>query len=78
MFSNSSILIFTDLDGTLLNRDTFKFDSIKTFLKELKKKNIIMNERDASRLIFENNLIETYFLCTPGPHSMLTEKAYFP
>ena len=42
MFSNSSILIFTDLDGTLLNRDTFKFDSIKTFLKELKKKNIII------------------------------------
>ena len=42
MFSNSSILIFTDLDGTLLNRDTFKFDSIKPFLKELKNKNIII------------------------------------
>ena len=37
MYLNSSILIFTDLDGTLLNRDTFKFDSIKTFLKEIKK-----------------------------------------
>ena len=42
MFSNSSILIFTDLDGTLLNRDTFEFDSIKPFLKELKNKNIII------------------------------------
>jgi len=42
MYSSSSILIFTDLDGTLLNRDTFKFDSIKTFLKELKKRNIII------------------------------------
>ena len=42
MYSNSSILIFTDLDGTLLNRDTFKFDSIKIFLKELKNKNIII------------------------------------
>ncbi len=42
MYSNSSILIFTDLDGTLLNRDTFKFDSIKPFLKELKNKNIII------------------------------------
>ena len=42
MYSNSSILIFTDLDGTLLNRDTFKFDSIKTFLKELKNRNIII------------------------------------
>ena len=40
MYSNSSILIFTDLDGTLLNRDTFKFDSIKTFLKELKRKKL--------------------------------------
>ena len=42
MYSNSSILIFTDLDGTLLNRDTFNFDSIKTFLSELKNKNIII------------------------------------
>ena len=42
MYSNSSILIFTDLDGTLLNRDTFNFDSIKTFLNELKNKNIII------------------------------------
>ena len=42
MYSNSSILIFTDLDGTLLNRDTFKFESIKIFLNELKNKNIII------------------------------------
>ena len=42
MYSNSSILIFTDLDGTLLNRDNFKFESTKPFLKELKKKNIII------------------------------------
>ena len=42
MYSNSSILIFTDLDGTLLNRDNFNFESTKPFLKELKKKNIII------------------------------------
>ena len=42
MYSNSYILIFTDLDGTLLNRDNFKFESTKPFLKELKKKNIII------------------------------------
>ncbi len=42
MYSNTSILIFTDLDGTLLNRDTFKFDGIKIFLNELKNKNIII------------------------------------
>ena len=42
MYLNSSILIFTDLDGTLLNRDTFKFDGIKNFLNELKSKNIVI------------------------------------
>ena len=29
------ILIFTDLDGTLLHRDNFQFDNIKDFLKQL-------------------------------------------
>ncbi len=42
MYSKLSTLIFTDLDGTLLNRDTFKFDSIKIFLNELKNKNFII------------------------------------
>ena len=42
MYSSSSILIFTDLDGTLLDRDTFKFDGIKTFLNVLKNENIII------------------------------------
>jgi len=32
---NSKILIFTDLDGSLLNRENFEFGSIKNFLKEL-------------------------------------------
>ena len=32
---NSKILIFTDLDGSLLDRDTFKFDQIKNYLKKL-------------------------------------------
>ena len=30
-----SIIIFTDLDGSLLDRDNFKFDQIKNFLKDL-------------------------------------------
>ncbi len=30
-----SILIFTDLDGTLLHRDTFKFDVIKNYIKDI-------------------------------------------
>ena len=29
------VLIFTDLDGTLLHRDTFKFDKIKDYLKQI-------------------------------------------
>ena len=32
---NSKILIFTDLDGSLLNRESFDFTPIKNFLKEL-------------------------------------------
>ena len=35
-----SILIFTDLDGTLLHRDTFKFDEIKDYIKDLLSKGI--------------------------------------
>ena len=31
----SKIIIFTDLDGTLLDRDTFKFDKILGYLKDL-------------------------------------------
>jgi len=31
----SKIIIFTDLDGTLLDRDTFKFDKISGYLKDL-------------------------------------------
>ena len=36
----SKIIIFTDLDGTLLDRDTFKFDKILSYLKDLILKDI--------------------------------------
>ena len=36
------ILIFTDLDGSLLHRDTFKFDEIKDCLKQLISKGIFI------------------------------------
>tara|TARA_B100001027_G_scaffold13595_1_gene8213 strand:- start:608 stop:1417 length:810 start_codon:yes stop_codon:yes gene_type:complete len=39
---NSKILIFTDLDGSLLNRETFDFGSIKNFLKDLLSKDIFI------------------------------------
>ena len=30
-----TVVIFTDLDGSLLHRDTFKFDTIKDYIKSL-------------------------------------------
>ena len=35
-------IVFTDLDGSLLHRDTFKFDPIKDFIKNLINEGIIM------------------------------------
>ena len=37
-----TIIIFTDLDGSLLHRDTFKFDPIKDYLKSLLNNGIII------------------------------------
>ena len=36
------VVIFTDLDGSLLHRDTFKFDSIKDYIKSLVSKGVII------------------------------------
>ncbi len=35
MNANHKVLIFTDLDGSLLDRDTFKFDKISKYIKNL-------------------------------------------
>ena len=37
-----TIIIFTDLDGTLLHRDTFQFDTIKNYIKSLVNKGVII------------------------------------
>ena len=37
-----SVVIFTDLDGSLLHRDTFKFDPIKDYITNLINKGIII------------------------------------
>ena len=37
-----TIVIFTDLDGSLLHRDTFQFDSIKDYIKSLINKGVII------------------------------------
>ena len=35
MKKKNIIVIFTDLDGSVLDRDTFKFDKIKNYIKKL-------------------------------------------
>ena len=37
-----TVVIFTDLDGSLLHRDTFEFDSIKNYIKSLLDKGVII------------------------------------
>ncbi len=57
MIKNYKILIFTDLDGSLLHRDTFKFDEIKDYLKQLISKGIfiIPNTSKTEKEILEFN-----------------------
>ena len=54
---NSKIIIFTDLDGSLLNRETFEFEPVKNFLKELLSKGIfiIPNSSKTSKEIINFN-----------------------
>ena len=54
---SGKILIFTDLDGTLLNRDTFEFGTIKEYVKYLLSKNIsiIPNSSKTEAEILEFN-----------------------
>ena len=42
MSKKFSIIIFTDLDGSLLHRDNFKFDAIKDYIKNLIDEGIII------------------------------------
>jgi len=51
------VLIFTDLDGSLLHRDTFKFDEIKEYLKEIISEGILIipNSSKTEKEILEFN-----------------------
>ena len=51
------VLIFTDLDGSLLHRETFKFDEIKDYLMKLISKGIfiIPNTSKTEKEILEFN-----------------------
>ncbi len=55
-----NILIFTDLDGSLLHRDTFKFEEIKDYIKQLLSKGIFIipntSKTEKEILDFNNEL----------------------
>ena len=40
--NKNKILIFTDLDGSILDRDTFKFDQIKRYMKKILNSGILI------------------------------------
>ena len=40
--NKNKILIFTDLDGSILDRDTFKFDQIKQYMKKVLNSGILI------------------------------------
>ena len=42
MKKKHTVVIFTDLDGSLLHRDTFQFDSIKDYIKRLVNQGVII------------------------------------
>ena len=65
------ILIFTDLDGSLLDKETFKFDVIKDYFKELVRKGIIIipnsSKTEAELLDFnEQNNLDLSFITENG------------
>ena len=59
MSKKFSLIIFTDLDGSLLHRDNFKFDEIKDYVKSLIDEGIIIipntskTEKEIERFIME-------------------------
>ena len=66
-----NILIFTDLDGSLLHRDTFKFEEIKDYIKELLSKGIFIipntSKTEKEILEFNNELGSSLpYICENG------------
>ena len=65
------VLIFTDLDGSLLHRDTFKFEKIKDYLKQLISNGIFIipntSKTDKEILEFNYNLgLSLPYICENG------------
>ena len=60
-----SVIIFTDLDGTLLNRDTFKFDEIKDYIKNLVSEGIIIIPNTSKTQVEIEDFNKKIDLCLP-------------
>ncbi len=62
MNANHKVLIFTDLDGSLLDRDTFKFDKISKYIKDLISKGVFIIPNSSKTKVeiekFNNDLDE--------------------
>ena len=71
MVKKFNILIFTDLDGSLLHRDTFKFEEIKDYIKELILKGILIipntSKTEKEILDFNNEIgLALPYICENG------------
>ena len=57
-----SLIIFTDLDGSLLHRDNFKFDEIKEYIKSLRDDGItiVPNTSKTEKEIKHDELINDF------------------
>ena len=55
MNANHKVLIFTDLDGSLLDRDTFKFDKILQYIKDLISKGIFIIPNSSNCLLYTSD-----------------------
>ena len=74
-----SLIIFTDLDGSLLHRETFKFDPIKDYIKNLVESGIIIipNSSKTEKEIdkFNEELgINCLLYTSPSPRDTVTSR----
>ena len=71
MVKKFNILIFTDLDGSLLHRDTFEFEEIKDYIKKLIFKGILIipntSKTEKEILDFNNEIgLALPYICENG------------
>ena len=67
---NKEVIIFSDLDGTLLNHKNFSFDEILVFFKKISKKTIIVPNTSKTfsevKKICEDSFLNNPFIVENG------------